>query len=1265
MSYTSDANATYVNGEPVDKADVRSLWSSVDEIVNGLLGKADLANSGRFFTSRAAAVSIGQSALPGTLGLIMTVEDGWLAVRSFSNAADDPLFGTQPSWGVALRAPNAATLAGALNVASVIPLINIGGTGNAITADLAVNAVAAGASVTASTSVRYIPAATNSNDGETDVTLFIAGDEPRIVRTADGARLPAGFFVSGRAYTLDRRGAIWRVATGGVDRVELAGAVNAAAVIPLVNIGGTGATITADLAGNAVAAGASVTSSTSVRYIPTAANANNADTDVTLHVSGDDPRIVRAEDGGRLPAGFFVVGRAYVLDRRGAVWRVQSGGVSKAQLDAKADLSALASKADVAAGGRFYANRALAAAAPPPPATIGRLYVANGGWIEVRGATSQVDPLYPTAPYWGIIGVHSSSYITQHGSLWRLSNTWTTAGPYRASLPAGAITILNGEAGVAGDSTFEFVPVRNSEANPSLIVDGDTERLILSREGNALPTGYLKAGVLYLITRRGEHWRLIYDDQPALPADIVDRIADLESGLASEQEARALGDAANHAEMVGRDNARIADIAELEGRVAAFEAGARIVGDWDASGGAFPVTRPDASAIEAGDQFNVTAAGVVDGVAFAAGDILTALVAGGGTVYAGTWSRRAGTATAAAQVSTSEGGVSVQDRLDLSGRVFATRADLAATHIPASVSVLRWAVWTETPEVVRTADLDAACLVTADGAMWAPKGAPTPLHFGAVGDGLADDTAPFQAFVDHIKLWGLEGRLPAGFKFSLSTVNMWSSKAYGIVGDGCRQSYVIVSNPDRTSAGLRFTHPTIPSQRVGGGIILRDFGIFSAPGNRAALYEHRYCSGIKMQRVELRPQEGAGVWNDTKIQMLVLSKCWNVDLSEVSVWRGGVNFPVFTVPPELKFNAGIESDIISTSDGSSFFTADMEGKYLTLMSGSLNQTFLVDQFISGSQVKTDVAAETNFLAATGCFGGVRGSMELGSDVLQIERAVLSEADIGRRVYVVGADTNTAGRTFPLWARVVDVDGMSITLDAPAGRSVTLAELIFDPAVDFGSELAKSAESSNDLKFNDLHIEQCAGTALVISGNKVDGSDIKLHANGQSETNDLANNIQLFAYNWNGYLSGGFVQRVAGNRSGRILLTSQTAPTYFGPMHTLLHSSAPLIKLDQSSLGAMADIEGVYHIEGSVTQSMLNRASEVSGFGAIRFGSIGGAGRAPLMNPGFAIPTYTVATLPDPAFGPGPVFVSDAPGGMVMAFSDGVNWMRIADRNVIA
>lgn len=49
-----------------------------------------------------------------------------------------------------------------------------------------------------------------------------------------------------------------------------------------------------------------------------------------------------------------------------------------------------------------------------------------------------------------------------------------------------------------------------------------------------------------------------------------------------------------------------------------------------------------------------------------------------------------------------------------------------------------------------------------------------------------------------------------------------------------------------------------------------------------------------------------------------------------------------------------------------------------------------------------------------------------------------------------------------------------------------------------------------------------------------------------------------------------------------------------------------------------------------------------------------------------LPNHTVSTLPDAAKNTyGLVIVTDEAGGCVPAFSDGTNWRRVTDRNIVS
>lgn len=76
--------------------------------------------------------------------------------------------------------------------------------------------------------------------------------------------------------------------------------------------------------------------------------------------------------------------------------------------------------------------------------------------------------------------------------------------------------------------------------------------------------------------------------------------------------------------------------------------------------------------------------------------------------------------------------------------LYATRADFMAAQIAPVVTRSRFVVNGETYAVLRD---PAGSIVQTNGERWRPDGEVTPQHFGAVGDGVADDTAAIQAAV--------------------------------------------------------------------------------------------------------------------------------------------------------------------------------------------------------------------------------------------------------------------------------------------------------------------------------------------------------------------------------------------------------------------------------------------------------------------------------------------------------------------------------------
>ncbi|WJS86695.1 hypothetical protein [Paracoccus sp. TOH] len=211
--YTTEADL-----ESVVNTALQSLWTDL------------ITDGGRAFVGRAEAVAAGQGALPAYVGLVFTREGTALVMRGPSMSSDDPLFATWPYWGVIARLNPGV----AMRDAGVMTLANVAGTGDAITADLPAAARENGVTATSGTSIiEIIPIA--SNTGAAEPTLSIDGGAAAVIRSETGAVLTAGQLVAGRSYFLRRRGAVWRIQSGGVAMADLDGeaAARAADVLAL------------------------------------------------------------------------------------------------------------------------------------------------------------------------------------------------------------------------------------------------------------------------------------------------------------------------------------------------------------------------------------------------------------------------------------------------------------------------------------------------------------------------------------------------------------------------------------------------------------------------------------------------------------------------------------------------------------------------------------------------------------------------------------------------------------------------------------------------------------------------------------------------------------------------------------------------------------------------------------------------------------------------------------------------------------------------
>lgn len=198
--------------------------NTVLRVISGDVSVNDLGN-GRVWHTSDSNISTQTPAI-GTDQISVATNAGHITWRRLTSppVPVDPLIHAQTmdgTWWYLCEDTGAtkSRLSAALRDSGILPLTNIGGTGDAITADFLPSLVAAGITTpSVESTVGFIAVATNPNPNP---TITIAGTAYP-VRDADGAAWPANGFVVGRSYHMRRRNTVMRVisSSGGGGEVS-------------------------------------------------------------------------------------------------------------------------------------------------------------------------------------------------------------------------------------------------------------------------------------------------------------------------------------------------------------------------------------------------------------------------------------------------------------------------------------------------------------------------------------------------------------------------------------------------------------------------------------------------------------------------------------------------------------------------------------------------------------------------------------------------------------------------------------------------------------------------------------------------------------------------------------------------------------------------------------------------------------------------------------------------------------------------------------
>lgn len=264
-----------------------------------LAQKADLTSGGKFFSSRAAAVAAGQTALPAALGRVI-VEEGDYIVWRGPGQTGDQLFSSYPNWGIVRRVPTESVVNGL--IANLRDEVRNGRV--------------------------YYEGATDTPSGR-DIPSW--ADFVTTAHYASGTTRdwrPRGAPEDGQEtdfIKLDANGRWWT----RMQDAAVGNAIRDGGIITTTNIGGTGDAITVDISPAFIEAGiTTIGGASEVEYIPSETNESPNPT----FTIGEQTFGIRNADGGTWPAKAFVVGRSYKLRRRGGALRVSSGDATSVEL---------------------------------------------------------------------------------------------------------------------------------------------------------------------------------------------------------------------------------------------------------------------------------------------------------------------------------------------------------------------------------------------------------------------------------------------------------------------------------------------------------------------------------------------------------------------------------------------------------------------------------------------------------------------------------------------------------------------------------------------------------------------------------------------------------------------------------------------------------------------------------------------------------------------------------------------------------------------
>ncbi len=347
--------------------------------------------------------------------------------------------------------------------------------------------------------------------------------------------------------------------------------------------------------------------------------------------------------------------------------------------------------------------------------------------------------------------------------------------------------------------------------------------------------------------------------------------------------------------------------------------------------------------------------------------------------------------------------------------------------------------------------------------------------FGAVGDGVTDDTTAIQTAFNHCTN-AAPARLyfPTGRYIVTNEINMYraSSPRKDVVVEGDDQlSSVIVakfSGADKSvfksvdSAGTSRSSP----------ISFRKLG-FALDSSITAAATPCYIDILGMGEGRIEELR----FSTCRNTVMRIGSAQNVRMRDIVSFYGGKHFN-YKDTEGITFTTTSGGTTITAS--ASIFSADDVGKIISLYPTATEN--YIKYTITAYTSATQVTVSGTTLAATsviGRFQPAQCSMTSGSNVLTANASCFTASDVGRVIYIRRARTGSWGDALLRATITGYTSATTVTLSKNADRTIA-DEFFCVPVIDLyrpdGSGVV--AASPNDVKIDTLHVENYAGVGLV-------------------------------------------------------------------------------------------------------------------------------------------------------------------------------------------